>query len=82
MRKSSHEVLNKVEEKGSNMSAIQEKMHQLEAAKRKVDVFLEQNGDLKSQAAVLVGLEFVHAFDAVAREFGYEVVRPLNGKSG
>jgi hypothetical protein len=58
------------------LPTIEEKSARLMAAKQKVDEFLANGGDLGSKAAVPVGMEFVEAFAEVAKEFGYEVLKP------
>ncbi len=59
------------------MPTLEEKTARLEAARQKVDEFVANGGDLGSKAAVPVGLEFVHAFADVAKEFDYEILRPI-----
>ena len=59
------------------MATIQEKMARLEAAKQKVEAIVATGGDLKSAAAIPTGLEFVNAFADIARDFGYEILKPL-----
>jgi len=63
---------------GGFMATIQEKTARLAAAQQKVDAFIAAGGDLKSPAAAPIGLEFVHAFADVAKEFGYEILKPIN----
>jgi hypothetical protein len=60
------------------MATIQEKSARLEAARKKVEDFVAAGGDLKSKEAVPVGMEFVNAFADLAKEFGYEILKPLN----
>jgi hypothetical protein len=48
---------------------IREKTARLEAAKLKVQQFLDNGGDLKSSEAVPVGVEFIQAFSELAKEF-------------
>ncbi len=59
------------------MPTIQEKTARLEAARRKVEEFVAAGGDLKSPAAVPVGMKFVKAFADYAKEFGYEILKPI-----
>jgi hypothetical protein len=59
------------------MATIQEKTARLEAARKKVEQFAAAGGDLQSPAAVPVGLELVHAYADVAREFGHEILKPI-----
>jgi hypothetical protein len=58
------------------MASLEEKSARLKAAKQKVDEFVAGGGDLGSKAAVPVGIEFVEAFADVAKEFGYEILKP------
>ena len=59
------------------MATIEEKRARLAAAQQKVQEFIDAGGDLKSSAAVPVGLEFVKAFADLAKEFGYEILKPI-----
>jgi hypothetical protein len=58
------------------MVTIQEKTARVEAARKKVEQFVAAGGDLKSYAAVPVGLEFVDAAADLARDLGYEIIVP------
>lgn len=59
------------------MATIQEKTARLEAARKKVEAFIAAGGDLKSPAAVPVGMELLKAFADLAKEFGYEILKPI-----
>ncbi len=56
---------------------IQEKTERLEVARRKVQDFVDQGGNLKSPEALPLGLELVRAFDDLAKEFGEGILRPI-----
>ena len=66
---------------GGNMATIQEKTARLASAQQKVDAFIAAGGDLKSPAAAPIGLEFVNAFAVLAKEFGYDVLKPIKKDS-
>ncbi len=59
------------------MATIQEKTARLEAARKSVEAFVAEGGDLASKEAVPVGMEFVQAFADVAKEFGYDILKPI-----
>jgi hypothetical protein len=46
-----------------------------------VEEFVAAGGDLTSKEAVPVGIEFVQAFADLAKEFGYNILKPI-GKPG
>jgi len=51
------------------MPSTQEKATRLQQATTKAQAFLVAGGDLKSAAAVPIGLELIHAYDELAKEF-------------
>ena len=59
------------------MATIKEKSARLEAAREKVEAFVAAGGDLKSKEAVPVGLELVEACADLAKDFGYEILKPM-----
>jgi hypothetical protein len=59
------------------MATIQEKTARLEAARKNVEAFVAKGGELASKEGFPVGLEFVEAFADVAKEFGYEILKPV-----
>jgi hypothetical protein len=59
------------------MATIQEKTARLEAARKKVEAFVAAGGDLKSADAVPVALELVDACADLAKDFGYEILKPI-----
>jgi hypothetical protein len=67
--------------KGDFMPTTLEKLARLEDVRAMVESFLERGGDLKSREAVPLGMEFVHAFDDLAREFGQLIFMPLDKKA-
>lgn len=61
----------------STRERIERKTKRLEAARLKVEEFVAAGGDLNSKAAVPLGLEAVTAFAELAKEFGYEILKPI-----
>jgi hypothetical protein len=59
------------------MATIQEKTARLEAARRNVEVFVAAGGDLMSSDAVPIGIELVNACADLAKDFGYEILKPI-----
>ena len=57
---------------------IEEKTARLESAKEKVKQFVDSGGDLKSPEALPLGVEFIEAYDDLAKEFGYEILKPID----
>ena len=55
---------------------IEEKTARLESAKEKIKHFVDGGGNLKSPEAAPLGLEFIQAYDDLAKEFGYEILKP------
>ncbi len=53
---------------------VEEKTARLQSVTEKVQQFLNGGGDLKSPESVPLGLEFIHAYDDLAKEFGYQVL--------
>ena len=64
------------------MTTTQEKRARFAVAQQKVDAFIQAGGDLKSPAASLIGMEYVMAFAEVAKEFGYEILKPIKDPEG
>ena len=62
----------------SSEAAIHQKAARLEAARTKLQQFMDGGGNLKSPEAAPLGVEFLHAYDDLAREFGYEILKPIN----
>jgi hypothetical protein len=59
------------------MATLQEKIARLQAANELVESLVDKGVDLQSMEAVPVGLELLHAFDDLAREFGHPIVERL-----
>lgn len=59
------------------MATVQEKTARLEQARKEVEAFVAAGGDLQSPDAVPVGMEFVQAFADLAKDFGYEILKPV-----
>jgi hypothetical protein len=59
------------------MPTIQEKTARLQAAREKVESFIAAGGDLKSAAAVPLGMELVLAANEVGIELGYNILQPV-----
>jgi hypothetical protein len=59
------------------MATLQEKLARLDAAKAEVESLVAAGVDLESKAAAPAGLELVYAFDEVAQELGYKILKPL-----
>ncbi len=64
------------------MSTTQEKLAKLELCKARVEAFVANGGDLNSTEAVPVGMQFVQAFADVAKDLGYDILKPINDKAG
>ena len=56
---------------------IEAKTARLEAVKEKVKQFVDNGGDLKSPEAAPLGVEFIQALDSLAKEFGYQILKPI-----
>jgi hypothetical protein len=59
------------------MATIQEKIVALEEARKNVEAFVDGGGDLKSKEAVPVGMTLLRAYDALAKEFGDGIIKPV-----
>ena len=51
-------------------------------ALQRLESFVAAGGDLKSEAAATVGLEFMSSFADVLKLFGYEVSKPVKKSDG
>jgi hypothetical protein len=58
------------------LGSIQTKRRGFRKLKRYARLVEDSGADLKSKEAVLSGLEFFHAFDDLALEFGYQILKP------
>lgn len=61
-------------------ATIQDKTTRLAAIRERVERFVDGGGDLKSPEAASLGVEFIMAFADIAKEFGYEIVKPTDKK--
>ncbi len=59
------------------MATMQEKSDRLKAARERLEAFVSAGGDLKSYEAIPAGMEFVNAFADLAKDFGYEILKPI-----
>jgi hypothetical protein len=64
-----------------DMPSTQEKATRLQQATTRAQAFLVLGGDLKSAAAVPIGLELIHAYDELAKEFGDRILKPVEEPS-
>jgi hypothetical protein len=64
------------------MATIQEKSARLEAARIKAEEFIAAGGDMQSKEAGVVGAELMTAFADVAKEFGYDILKPIKRTAG
>jgi hypothetical protein len=55
---------------------IRKKTAKLEAIKELVQGLVDRGVDLKSPEAAPLGVEFIDAFSDLAKEFGYEILKP------
>jgi hypothetical protein len=59
------------------MPTVAEKSARLKIARLKVEEFVAGGGDLGSKEGLPVGIEFVQAFADVAKDFGYDILKPI-----
>lgn len=59
------------------MATVAEKSARLKIAREKVEEFVAGGGDLASKDGLPVGMEFVQAFADVAKDFGYDILKPI-----
>jgi hypothetical protein len=55
------------------MATITQTLKRAANALQRVQAFVAEGGDLKSEAATTVGLDFMGSFAEVGKQFGYEV---------
>jgi hypothetical protein len=60
-------------------SSVEKKIARLEAIREKIQEFEKAGGDMESQVADPLCSEFIDAFDDLAREPGYEFLKPVEG---
>ena len=61
------------------MSTVQEKLDWLDAVRRKVQKFMDDGGDLKSEESDQLGMTLYLAVNDLKKELGLQTVRPFNG---
>ena len=61
------------------MSAVQEKLAWLDAVRRKVQKFVDEAGDLKSEEAAQLGMTLFLAANDLKREFSIQTMKTFNG---
>jgi hypothetical protein len=59
------------------MTTLEQKRARLETARKNLEAFVARGGNLATREAIPVGLEFVEAFAGVAKEFGYDILKPV-----
>ena len=57
------------------MSTVQEKLAWLDAVRRKVQIFVDDGGDLKSEEAAQLGMTLFLAVNDLKREFGVRTTK-------
>jgi hypothetical protein len=62
------------------LASIQRKRRGFRRLRRNRNLAGDSGTDPKSEKAVPSALEFFHAFDELAREFGYEILMPKDVK--
>jgi hypothetical protein len=62
------------------LGSIQKKRRGFRKLKRYWNLVGDSGGDVKSNEVVPSDLEFFFAFDHLAREFGYEILKPKDNK--
>jgi hypothetical protein len=61
-------------------AATQQKLARLERARKRIEEFVEQGGDIKSDEAAPLGMELVLAANEVGKTLGYEILKPIEKK--
>ena len=61
------------------MSTVQEKLDWLDAVRRKVQKFVDDGGDLKSEEADQLGMTLYLAVTDLKKELGMQTAKPFNG---
>jgi hypothetical protein len=59
------------------MPTLNEKLARLEEMNRKAQAYLAAGGDPKSDEAVPIWIEYAEASNEVAKEIGYEFLKPI-----
>jgi len=61
------------------VSTVQEKLDWLDAVRRKVQKFVDDGGDLKSEEADQLGMTLYLAVNDLKKELGIQTAKPFNG---
>jgi hypothetical protein len=61
------------------VSTVQEKLDWLDAVRRRVQRFLDEGGDLKSEDADQLGMTLYLAVNDLKKELGIQTAKPLYG---
>jgi len=59
------------------MATMRQTLKRAADALQRVEALVAEGGDLKSEAATTVGLDFMSSFAEVGKQFGYEVAKPV-----
>jgi hypothetical protein len=62
------------------MPTLREKNAHLGEMQRKADAYIAAGGDPKSDGATSMWMDYLKALDAVARELGYEILKPVKSR--
>jgi hypothetical protein len=62
------------------VSTVQEKLAWLDAVRRKVQRFVDEGGDLKSEEAAQLGITLYLAVIDLKREFGIQTAKSFDGR--
>jgi hypothetical protein len=62
------------------VSTVQEKLAWLDAVRRKVQRFVDEGGDLRSEEAAQLGITLYLAVIDLKREFGIQAATSFNGQ--
>jgi hypothetical protein len=60
------------------VSTVQEKLDWLDAVRRKVQRFVDEGGDLKSEEADQLGMTLYLAVNGLKKELGIQTMKPFN----
>lgn len=63
------------------MATVMEKMTRVDSSTKKLNAFIIAGGDLRSPDGAALSVEAVEAFADLAREAGYEILKPMKKKA-
>jgi hypothetical protein len=66
--------------RGITLASVQKRRRDFKKLKQYWNLLGDSGADPKSKEAVPSDLEFFYAFDDLAREFGYEIIKPKDIK--